>query len=366
MKKLMIPKNKQDKKIVVGMSGGIDSSMALILLKKQGWHPIGVSLKLPIWQNKLNPLKENPSCTKESLNIAEKVCKRLNVPYYTINAKKEFQKEVVNYFISEWKNLRTPNPCVICNPNFKFKQLLQWAKKHHIQYIATGHYARLRLNNKTKQFELLKAIDKKKDQSYDLCLLPQKYLSHIIFPLGNYTKEKIYKIANEEGFKTLAKKKESQDFCYIAGQSLCPFLKEKIGEKKGLIFNLKEEILSKHQGLHFFTLGQRKGIKLSNGPYFVAGWDKKKNSLFATKNKKTLYKKELLVFPYHLISEKRLSKPINVQVKTRYQQKLSQAHLIPEKRKLKIVLKKKIFAPCPGQFAVFYQKDKCLGGGKII
>ncbi|MCK4805794.1 MAG: tRNA 2-thiouridine(34) synthase MnmA [Candidatus Pacebacteria bacterium] len=356
----------KDKKIVVGMSGGIDSSMALVLLKKQGWQPIGVSLKLPVWRNKANLFKENVCCTKESLKTAKSVCKKINVPYYIVDAKKDFQKKVVDYFVSEWKNLRTPNPCVICNPNFKFKQLLKWARKHKIQYIATGHYARLRLNNKTKKYELLKANDKNKDQSYDLCLLPQKYLSHIIFPLGDYTKKKVYKIAQKEGFKLLANKKESQDFCFIARQSLCPFLKEKIGEKQGLILDSKGNTLSKHQGLHFFTLGQRKGIKLSGGPYFVAGWDKKKNSLFITKNKTTLYTKELFVFPYHLISGKRIIKPIHAQVKTRYQQKLSQAYLIPEQRKLKIILKKNIFAPCPGQFAVFYQKDKCLGGGRII
>ena len=350
------------KRIVVGMSGGIDSSMALALLKKQGWNPIGVSLRLPVWHGG----KENTHNAKQSLKIARNICKRLNVPHYIIDARKDFQKEVVDYFISEWKNLRTPNPCVICNPNFKFKQLLQFAKKHKIQYIATGHYARLKLNDKTKKYELLKARDKNKDQSYDLCLLPQKYLSHIIFPLGDYTKKNIYKIAQKEGFKLLTKKKESQDFCFIAGQSLCPFLKEKIGEKHGPVLDLKGNMLSKHQGLHFFTLGQRKGIKLSDGPYFVVGWDKRKNSLFITKNKRALYKKELFVSPYHLISEKRITKPMNAQVKTRYQQKLSQACLIPEKRKLKIILKKNIFAPCPGQFAVFYQKDKCLGGGRII
>jgi len=346
------------KKIVVGMSGGVDSSMALVLLKKQGWDPIGVSLKLPTWKN--------TNDSEKSFKIAKSICRKLNVPHYIINTKKEFQKEVVNYFISESKKLRTPNPCVICNPNFKFKQLLQWAKKHRIQYIATGHYARIKLNNKSKKYELLKAKDKNKDQSYDLCLLPQKFLSHIIFPLGNYTKNNIYKIARKEGFKLLANKKESQDFCFITGQSLCQFLKEKIGEKQGSILDFKKNTLSKHQGLHFFTLGQRKGIKLSGGPYFVAGFDKKKNSLFITRNKKTLYKKELFVFPYHLISGKKITKSINVQVKTRYQQKLSRACLIPEKKKFKIVLTKGIFAPCPGQFAVFYEKDKCLGGGRII
>ena len=353
-------------KIVVGMSGGIDSSMALILLKKQGWNPIGVSLKLPVWQNTANLLRENICCTAESLKIAKSVCKKLNVSFHIIDTRKDFQKEVVDYFISEWKNLRTPNPCVICNPNFKFKQLLQWAKKHKIQYIATGHYARLKLNNKTKKYELLKAKDKNKDQSYNLCLLPQKYLAHVIFPLGNYTKKEIYKMAEKQGFEFFIKKKQSQNFCFVAGQSLCPFLKEKIGVKQGQVLDLKENMLTKHQGLHFFTLGQRKGIKLSGGPYFVAGYDKKKNYLFITKNKKTLFKKELFVFPYHLISGKRTTKSIHAQVKTRYQQKLSQACLIPEKKKLKIILKKNIFAPCPGQFAVFYQKDKCLGGGRII
>jgi len=354
------------KKIVVGMSGGIDSSMALILLKKQGWNPIGVSLKLPVWQNTANLLRENICCTKESLKIARSVCKKLNVSFYVIDTRKDFQKEVVDYFISEWKNLRTPNPCVVCNPNFKFKQLLKWAKKHKIQYIATGHYARLKLNNKTKKYELLKAKDKNKDQSYNLCLLPQKYLAHIIFPLEDYTKKEIYKMAKKQGFEFFIKKKQSQDFCFVAGQSLCPFLKEKIGEKQGPVLDLKENTLTKHHGLHFFTIGQRKGIKLSGGPYFVAGWDKNKNTLFVTKNKKTLYKKELFVFPYHLISGKKITKPISAQVRTRYQQKLLQACLIPEKRKLKIILEKSVFAPCPGQFAVFYQKDKCLGGGKII
>ncbi len=340
------------KKIIVGMSGGIDSSMALILLKKQGWNPIGVSLNLPN--------------SEQSLKIAKSICKKLDVPYYVINARKDFQKEVVDYFISEWKNLRTPNPCVVCNPNFKFKQLLQWAKKHKIEYVATGHYARLKFNNKTKKYELLKGKDKNKDQSYDLCLLPQKYLSHIILPLGNYTKKRIYEIAQKEDFKLLVNKKESQDFCFIAKQSLCPFLKEKIGEKQGLILDLKGNVISKHQGLHFFTIGQRKGIKLSGGPYFVASWDKNKNTLFVTKNKKTLYKKELFVFPYHLISGEKITKPINAQIRVRYQQKLSPACLIPEKRKLKIILEKSVFAPTPGQFAVFYQKDKCLGGGRII
>jgi tRNA-uridine 2-sulfurtransferase len=362
---MLIGLNKK-KKIVVGMSGGIDSSIALILLKQQGWQPIGVSLKLPVWQNKANPLKENIHSSEQSLKIAANICKKINVPHHIIDAEKDFEKQVIKYSINEWKNSRTPNPCVICNPNFKFKQLINWAKKHKIEHIATGHYAQIKFNSKTKQYELLKAKDKNKDQTYNLCFLPQKWLKHIIFPLGKYTKQQIYKIAKKENLKFFAQQKESRDFCFIAGQSLCPFLEEKIGKKQGLIKDIQGNILSKHQGLHFFTIGQRKGIKLSGGPYFVTGFDKKNNVLLVSKNKKDLFKKEILIYPYHFISEQKIKKSTKVNAQIRYRQKPVLAKLIPEKRKLKLIFSKPVLAPCSGQFAVFYQKNKCLGGGKII
>lgn len=354
------------KKIVVGMSGGIDSSIALILLKKQGWQPIGVSLKLPVWQNKKNSLKENIHSSEKSLKIAASICKKINVPYYTIDAEKDFEKQVIKYSINEWQNSRTPNPCVICNPNFKFKQLINWAKKHKIKYIATGHYAQVKFNLGTKKYELLRAKDKNKDQTYNLCFLPQKYLKYIIFPLGKYTKKQVYNIAKKEGLRSFTQKQESKDFCFIAGQSLCPFLEEKIGKKQGLIIDSKGNTLSQHQGLHFFTIGQRKGIKLSGGPYFVTGFNKKKNILLVSKNKKDLLKKEIFVYPSLFISEEKIKKPIKAKVQIRYQQKPILADIIPEKSKLKIIFSRPILAPCSGQFAVFYQKNKCLGGGKII
>lgn len=359
----MIQKNK---KIVVGMSGGVDSTMALILLKKQGWSPIGVSLKLPIWKSKKNLLRENVCCTVESMNIAKKVCQQLKVPFHILDVRTDFQKKVVNYFISEFKNNKTPNPCVICNRYLKFKKLFQFAKKMGANHIATGHYAQIRKNLKTGKYELLKAKDKTKDQTYNLCFLPQKWLKNIVFPLGNYTKKEVYQIAKDYGFAFFLKKKQSQDFCFVAGKSLAAFLKNKIGQKPGKIMDTKGNILGEHQGLHFYTIGQRKGINLSAGPYFVKDFDIAKNILIVTKNQKEIIQKEIILSPFHFISQEFPKEKIKVMAKVRYRQPLSKATLFPFfKKKLKLVFDKPKQAVTPGQLAVFYQKEVCLGGGRI-
>lgn len=356
---------KKAKKIVVGMSGGIDSSAALILLKKQKFDPIGVSLKFAVWKNRKNLLRENICCSLKSLKIAKKVCQKLNVPHFIFDVSEKFEKEVINYFVSELKNYRTPNPCIICNRYLKFKKLFQWAKKHGIKYVATGHYARIRQNPKTKKYELLRAKDKNKDQTYSLSFLPQKWLKNIIFPLGNYTKKEVYQIVKKERFNFLVKKKQSQDFCFVAGKSLQYFLEAKIGRKAGLIMDLEGNILGKHQGLHFYTIGQRKGIKLPGGPYFVAGFDISRNVLKVTKNLKDLYRKEIFLSPYHFISGETPQKKIRVKAKIRYRQSLAEATLIPLRNKLKVIFDSPQKSPTPGQFCVFYQNDVCLGGGII-
>jgi tRNA-specific 2-thiouridylase len=168
------------KKIVVGMSGGVDSSMSLVLLRKMGYEPVGVSLKLTHWKNENNKLKENVCCTAESFDIAAAVCKKLGFEYHIYDVSKTFQKEVIDYFISDLKIVRTPNPCVKCNRYLKFKKLLEFAKKHNINYVSTGHYAKI-VNNNGK-YELHRAKDLKKDQTYGLCFLPQKWLKNIILP----------------------------------------------------------------------------------------------------------------------------------------------------------------------------------------
>ncbi|MBU2474419.1 tRNA 2-thiouridine(34) synthase MnmA [Patescibacteria group bacterium] len=380
--------NNIDKRIVVGMSGGVDSSIALFLLKKQGWQPIGVSLKYSIWQDKpcrtaniqrgsprgianiqrgkQNALRENVCCSAKSFKIAETICNKLDAPYFVFDVSQEFTKIVIDYFIKELKNNRTPNPCVICNRYLKFQKLFEWAKARNIKYVATGHYAQIRKDTKIDQYLLLRAKDKKKDQTYSLCLLPQKWLKQIIFPIGKYTKQEVYKIAEEQGFKDIIQQKQSQDFCFVSGKSMQCFLKQEIGLKKGPIYDMEKNILGQHQGLHFYTIGQRKGICLPSGPYFVAGINSAENSLIVTKNKRKLYQTEMLLNSCHFISDKFLKKSINIQSKIRYNQQLAKATLYPiSKNKIKLAFQKSQRAITAGQFAVFYLNNVCLGAGTI-
>jgi len=347
------------KKIVVGMSGGIDSSMAAFLLKKQGWQVLGVSLNIPRFEG------------KNDFKTAEKVCKLLKIPHCIIDIRQEFEKKVVDYFVAEFKNCRTPNPCMVCNHQLKFYELLKFAKKKNIKYVATGHYARIKKvkNNKSqklKEIQLVKARDKNKDQTYNLAFLDQQQLRHIVFPLAEYTKKQIKKLALKHGFDFLLEQKESQDFCYCPNKNLTHLLSKKIGRKSGEIVDGKGNVLGKHEGLHFYTIGQRKNIRLNQGPYFVAGFNKKKNRLIVTKNEKDLLKSKAILSPFNLINAKTLKKKQMVLAKIRYRQKENRATLLPiTGNKLELVFEKPQKAITPGQFAVFYQGQVCLGGGKI-
>lgn len=364
----MIKNNKvKNKEIVVGMSGGVDSSMALVLLKRQGFKPIGVSLKYAVWQNEANLLRENVCCSAESFKIAENICQKLDVPYHIFDVAKEFKKQVIDYFIRELKDNKTPNPCIICNRYLKFKKLFEWAKGRGIGYVATGHYAKTRKNPQTQEYELLRPKDKEKDQTYSLCFLPQKWLKNIVFPLGNYTKQEVYRMAKREGFEFFLKRKQSQDLCFVSGKCLNCFLEKEIGKNPGLIKDGQGNILGKHRGLHFYTIGQRKGISLSGGPYFVKDFDTASNALIVSKNQEDLLGTTVFLSPVHFISDKPLKKELRVLAKIRYREPLAAAALSPlSEGKIKLVFDKPQRAITPGQFAVFYQKDVCLGGGKIL
>ncbi len=359
----MSPKTR--KKIVVGMSGGVDSSMALVLLQKAGWSPIGLSLKYPVWEDCSNLLRENICCSEESFQIAKNVCQKLKVPHHVFDVSSEFKKEVIEYFLSELKENRTPNPCIVCNPNLKFKKLFEWAHHHGIEHVATGHYARIRRSWKG-EWQLLKAKDREKDQTYSLSFLPQEWLSRIVFPLGDHTKQEIYKLAKKQGFEIFLKRKQSQDFCFVAGQSMESFLSKEIGIKEGEIRDEHGKTLGRHRGLHFYTIGQRKGMNLSGGPYFVTGKDTARNVLWVSREEGKLKGKEIFITPYHFISQAP-PKKIRVQAKIRYRQQAASATLYPlEKDILRLVFDRPERAITPGQFAVFYQRNVCLGSGQII
>jgi len=372
---------KKKNKVVVGLSGGVDSSLALFLLKKQGYQLIGVSLKFSVWPSKENLCRENLCCTKKSFKLAKKLCQRLNVPYYLIDCQKEFENVVIRDFICELKAGRTPNPCIVCNQKLRFPKLFEVARKLGADLVATGHYARLgqevrnpksavrgtSIRNKfqASNFKLLMAKDERKDQTYFLYTLNQKQLAKLIFPLGDLTKEEVKKIAKKE--KIEYNERESQDFCFVANQSLVAFLKEKIGQNPGPIYDTSENLLGQHYGLYFYTIGQRKGLNFGK-KYWVCALDKKRNALIVTDNENdsALFKKEIYLKNYHFISGKVPKKPIRVLAKCRYQQKLAPAILYPPKNKLlKIVFQKPQKAVTPGQSCVFYQNNICLGGGVI-
>jgi len=344
------------------MSGGVDSSVAAALLKRaegdelrspsrfanaRVFNVIGVFLKLA----------DVPRFKKGEKN-ARKAAKKLKIPLLVLDLRKEFQKKIIDKFIKEYKSGRTPNPCVICNREIKFDFLLKQAQKLDASYIATGHYARF------YKGKLLKGKDKEKDQSYFLWQLNQKQLRHILFPVGNYTKKEVRNLAKK--FKLPAfEASESQEICFIP-DTINIFLKKHLKLKPGRIINTQGEKLGEHQGLFFYTVGQRKGIKLPGGPYYVLDKNIKKNLLIVTKNEKDLYKKELTTDNVNWISGKEPGLPLKVKAKIRYRSKavLSKVFKI-KNNNYKVIFAKPQRAVTPGQSAVFYRGEGLLGGGII-
>jgi tRNA-uridine 2-sulfurtransferase len=354
------------RKIVVGMSGGVDSSVSLILLKKWGWNPVGVSLKYCVWQDKSNLRKENIFCSVKSILTAKKICKKYGCKHVTVDIGKEFQKTVINYFVNSLKKGQTPNPCMICNRQTKFFELLAYADTHDIKYVATGHYAKIVVSKKFGGHFIAVPKDKTKDQTYYLSLLPQKWLERIVFPLGELTKTEVYEIAEKEGLDFYLKLAQSQDFCFVSENSMTSFLEKEIGGNKGSIVDVKGKALGEHNGLQYYTIGQRKGIGLSGGPYFVISKDSRKNELVVSKNKNDLKKREVTLRDVYFSNESLYGKKLEVRVKVRYQTKASKAQLIPDKNgAYKLIFETPQTAVTPGQFAVFYIGNLCVGSGVI-
>jgi len=356
--------NLTSKKVIVAMSGGIDSSVAAALLKRAGFDVVGIFMKFWSEPSK-NSLQGawNRCCSPEAERRARKVATQLSIPFYVLRFEREFKRSIVNYFLKEYKAGRTPNPCVVCNKEIKFGLLLEKALKLGANFIATGHYARLR--EYKDRTALIKGKDKNKDQSYFLWQLDQSQLRHILFPVGGYSKKEVRKLAKR--FKLpLFNVPESMEICFVK-TTVNEFLNRYLKPKTGKIVNTKGKKIGEHLGLHFYTIGQRKGIKLPGGPFYVLDKDQKKNLLIVTKNQKDLYKKELLAKNVNWISGKKPTLPLKIKAKIRYRHQPAIAAITKKlkSKKYKLIFSKSQRAITPGQSVVFYKGQKVLGGGII-
>jgi tRNA-uridine 2-sulfurtransferase len=353
------------KKIVVAMSGGVDSSVAAKLLKDQGHEVVGIFLHF--WKELGdNGNFENKCCSAEALLDARRVATKIGIPLYTLNFAKIFKKQIVNNFLDEYKKGKTPNPCVRCNKLVKLGFLIKQAKKLGFDFVASGHYVNLK--EKNKKFIMRAAKDKTKDQSYFLYTFNQKELAHLLFPLGGYTKKQVRQLAKK--FKLpVAEKKESQEICFIPDKNHNEFLKRHIKLTPGKIKTINGKIVGSHFGLPLYTIGQRKGIEIGGtGPYYAAKMDYKKNILYVVNdgNDKILYSNKLIAKNVNWLLGDEPKFPLKCQSVIRYRHKPAECVITKSKTNYQVKFKEPQRAVTPGQSVVFYKKDEVLGGGIII
>ena len=348
----------ENKNVLLGMSGGVDSSVSALLLKEQGYDVVGTTLEL---------FAGSSCCNTNTYMDAKNVCNQIGIPHFIYNCKEKFRKCVIDDFIDCYANCKTPNPCIECNKYMKFGFMWEKAKELGCNYIATGHYAKTEYSEEYGRWVLKKSNAGKKDQSYVLWNIPKDLIEHVLFPLADFEeKEQIREIARQNNLK-VANKPDSEDICFVPDGNYKKFLENnsEIKPKKGNIVNSKGEILGKHTGLYNYTIGQRKGLGISyKVPLFVLGFNPAKNEVIVGEEKE-LYKKEITVTDINLLLVDEIKEPMEVDVKTRYSSKVAKAKISQEENDIKVVFDEPQRAITPGQSAVFYIDDIVLGGGKI-
>jgi len=338
------------------MSGGVDSAVGAMLLKNEGYDVSGATMCLGI----ATEAGAARCCGADAIDDAKSVCDRLQIPHHVFDYAAQLEDKVIDRFISEYKNGRTPNPCVDCNRHLKFTDLLNKALALGFDFLATGHYAAIAKND--DQYCLKRPKDKKKDQTYFLYPIPYEKLGNILFPLASLTKDEVREIAKKEALP-VAEKPESQDICFVTQKNYQDFLLERVqGLKPGPIVDLRGKILGQHRGIIYYTIGQRGGLGISRKmPLYVVSIDPDKN-VIAVGEKKDLMAKGLVARNINKLAQ---AWPKNVCAKIRYRKKETPCEVINEIDSLKVIFSEEQEAITPGQSVVFYDDDRVLGGGEI-
>ena len=357
-------------KVVVAMSGGVDSSVAALLLKQEGYEVVGVTMKLYNIDQEELPAYYRGCCTVDDVEDARMVCHRLDISHYVFNLQREFQRFVIDYFCSEYQMGRTPHPCLACNDKIKFSFLLQRARFLGANYVATGHYARICPEGDS--LRLLRGVDRQKDQSYVLYGMGQKELAHTMMPVGSYSKDEIRQMAIDAGFPN-AEKPDSQDICFIPSGDYRKFLKEHVTPRPGYIVDSDGAILGEHQGIEYFTVGQRRGLDITarpestrrdQRPMYVVGIDPETGRVIVGPEEE-LYSDALWASDVTYVSDREPEGATDITAKIRYKSPETEATLHPSGSNALAQFRQAQRAVAPGQAVVFYRGDEVLGGGRI-